>query len=177
MKSKKFFVYPPIFINILIIMSPKLFHNIDILIRIIVILTSLVHPFILLSYGELSSMSLYWETPLQPLFIFVNATTSYFLFSINNWKLPSLSLLLLTAFSVSLYPLLHIIFAIVFFISCLYPLIKTKRFKYYPILYSLSIIVGLLYGLLWLEIYCVLILTIYHLHTLIYKEYLLTHRK
>jgi hypothetical protein len=158
-------------------MIPKLFHNIDTLIRIIVILTSLVHPFILLSYGELPSMSSYWETPLQPLFIFVNATTSYFLFSINKWKLPSLFLLLLTAFSVSLYPQLHNVFAILFFITCLYPLIKTKRFKYYPILYSLSIIVGLLYGILWLEIYCVLILTIYHLHTLIYKEYLLTQRK
>jgi hypothetical protein len=158
-------------------MIPKLFHNIDTLIRIIVILTSLVHPFILLSYGELPSMSSYWETPLQPLFIFVNATTSYFLFSINKWKLPSLFLLLLTAFSVSLYPQLHNVFTILFFITCLYPLIKTKRFKYYPILYSLSIIVGLLYGILWLEIYCVLILTIYHLHTLIYKEYLLTQRK
>ena len=158
-------------------MIPKLFHNIDTLIRIIVILTSLVHPFILLSYGELPSMSSYWETPLQPLFIFVNATTSYFLFSINKWKLPSLFLLLLTTFSVSLYPQLHNVFTILFFITYLYPLIKTKRFKYYPILYSLSIIVGLLYGILWLEIYCVLILTIYHLHTLIYKEYLLTQRK
>jgi hypothetical protein len=159
-------------------MVPKTFSKIDLLIRIIVILISLFHPFILLlSYGELPSMSSYWETPLQPLFIFVNAATSYFLFSINNWKIPSLFLLLLTAFSVSLFPQIHNIFAILFFVTCLYPLIKTKRFKYYPLLYSLSIIVGLLWGILWLEIYSVLILTIYHLHTLIYKEYLFTNRQ
>lgn len=157
-------------------MNTLLFRNIETLIRITVILISLIHPFILLSYGELPSMSSYWNTPLQPLFIFVNATTSFFLFSTNNWRIPSLFLLLLTAFSVFLYPIIHYTFAILFFTSCIYPLLKTKRFKYYPILYSLSLIVGLFKGLLWLEIYCVLILTTYHLHTLLYKEYLLKKR-
>lgn len=159
-------------------MEIRIFQNLDLILRIIVILVSLIHPFILLfTCGELPSMSSYWETPLQPLFIFTNATTSYFLFSINKWKLSSLFLLLLTAFSVSLYPNLHNLFAVLFFISCLYPLIKSKRFKFYSILYSLSIVIGLFFGILWLEIYAVLVLTAYHLHTLWYKEYLISQRK
>jgi hypothetical protein len=159
-------------------MRLRIFQNLDLLLRIVVILVSLLHPFILLlTYGELPSMSSYWETPLQPLFIFTNASTSYFLFGLKDWKFSSIFLLLLTAFSVSLYPQLHNIFAILFFICCLYPLIMSKRFRYYSIIYSLSIIVGIFFGILWLEIYAVLVLTAYHLHTLWYKEFLISQRK
>lgn len=152
--------------------------NIDFLLRLFVILISLIHPFILINFcGELTSLSQYWETPLQPLFIFINASTSYFFFDLKGWKLPSLFLMLLTAFSVDLYPNVHNAFAVLFFISCLHSLIKSKRFGIYSILYVLSLIVGLFFGLLWLEIYAITILTMYHLHLLIYKEYITNIRK
>lgn len=145
----------------------------DFWIRLFVVLLSFLQPFILIwSCGELDSISSYWETPLQPLFIFTNAVTSYFFFTMNRWRYSSLGLLLLTAFSVTLYPTIHNIVAISFFLSCLYPLYKTKRFKYYIGLYSLSFIVLLFFGILWAEIFGVIILTAYHTHMLLYKRML-----
>jgi hypothetical protein len=155
-----------------------LFGNIDFFVRLFVILISLLQPFILIYFcGELTSLSQYWETPLQPLFIFINATTSYFFFDLKDWKIPSLFLMLLTAFSVTLYPAVHNLFAVLFFISCLYSLYTTKRFRIYTIIYCISLIIGLLFGLLWLEIFAILVLTVYHLHILVYKEFLLNQRK
>ena len=145
----------------------------DFWIRLFVVLLSFLQPFILIwSCGELDSISSYWETPLQPLFIFTNAVTSYFFFTMNRWRYSSLGLLLLTAFSVTLYPTIHNIVAISFFLSCLYPLYKTKRFKYYIGLYSLSFIVLLFFGILWAEIFGIIILTAYHTHMLLYKRIL-----
>lgn len=143
----------------------------DFWIRLFVVLISFIQPFILLLFcGELSSISSYWDTPLQPLFIFTNAATSYFFFSMRNWKLPSLLLLLLTAFSVMLYPTVHNIFAVSFFILCMYPLYKTKRFKYYLWIYALSSVIFFLFGILWAEIFGIMVLTAYHTQTLIYKR-------
>ena len=137
-------------------------------IKIMVIVISAVYPFILLSVeGELKSISQYWNTPLQPLFIVANVMTGYFFLSLDNWKIPSFLLVLVTAFSVKLYPNAHNIFAVLFFISCMYPLFKSKRFKFYGYLYLVSPIIGLLFGLLYLEIYNIIILCSYHLHLLI----------
>lgn len=145
----------------------------DFYIKIFAITISIVQPFILLSIcGELWSISSYWETPLQPLFIFVNAVTSYFFFSTDKWLVPSIFLLLLTAFSIELYPMTHNVFAGLFFLSCCYPLLTLKRFRLFGILYSMSIFVLLLLGMLWFEIYCVLILGSYHLTILLYKHHL-----
>ena len=155
-----------------------LINNINFIIRLFVILVSLLQPFILIYFcGELPSISKYWGTPLQPLFIFINATTSYFFFGLKEWRIPSIFLMLLTAFSVELYPLAHNIFAVLFFLSCLYSLYKTKRFRFYTIFYSFSLLVGFFFGILWLEIFAILVLTAYHLNVLIYKEYLLHNRK
>lgn len=141
----------------------------EFLIKILVILISALYPFVLISVeGELVSISQYWNTSLQPLFIVGNVVTAYFFFSIDNWKIPSFLLILVTAFSVKLYPITHNVVAIAFFLSCLIPLFKGKRFKAYIYLYFVSIFVGLMWGLLWLEIWGILILCSYHLHTLIY---------
>jgi hypothetical protein len=74
---------------------------------------------------------------------------------------------LVTAFSVKLYPNTHNILAVLFFISCIYPLFKSKRLKFYGYLYLISPIIGILFGLLYLEIYNIIILCAYHLHLLI----------
>ena len=142
----------------------------DFYIKLFVIILSIIQPFIFLSIcGELWSISSYWRTPLQPMFIIVNAATSYFFFSTDKWLIPSILLLLLTAFSLDLYPTTHNIIAGLFFFSCTYPLLTLKRFRFFGILYLLSLFVFLLSGMLWFEIYCVLILGAYHLTILIYK--------
>jgi hypothetical protein len=145
----------------------------DHFIKILVILISVIYPFILLSVeGELKSLSQYWNTSLQPLFIVANVMTAYIFLSIENWKMSSFLLILVTAFSVKLYGNVHNILAVLFFLSCLYPLFKSKRFKFYGYLYLLSPLIGILYGLLYLEIYSIIILCGYHLHTLIHILYI-----
>jgi hypothetical protein len=149
----------------------------EFLIKFAVIVVSFIYPFVLLSVeGELHSISMYWNTSLQPLFITANVMTAYFFFSIDNWKLPSYFLVLLTAFSVKLYPITHDVIATLFFISCIIPIFRSKRFKFYAYFYFLSIPVGLIWGLLWLEIWGMFILCSYHLHTLIYTMWLF-HKK
>jgi hypothetical protein len=139
------------------------------IIKIIVVLISLLYPFVLLSIeGELNSISQYWDTSLQPLFIVANVMTAYYFFGIDNWRFSSFLLVLLTAFSVKLYPMIHNVVAVMFFLSCLYPLFKSKRFKFYAYLYLLSPLVGLSLGLLYLEIYSIIILCLYHLHSIIH---------
>jgi hypothetical protein len=145
----------------------------DLYIKIFVIILSIIQPFILLSIcGELWSISSYWRTPLQPMFIIINAATSYFFFSTDKWLVPSILLLLLTAFSIELYPTTHNVFAGLFFLSCNYPLLNLKRFQFFGILYLMSIFILLSIGMLWFEIYCVLILGSYHLTILLYKHHL-----
>jgi len=143
----------------------------DFNIKLIVIILSMIQPFILLSIcGELWSLSSYWNTSLQPFFIIINASTSYFLFSTEKWIIPSVFLLLLTAFSIDLFPNLHNIFACIFFISCFPPLMTLKRFKFFGYFYLISIFVLLHLGMLWFEIYCVLVLGMYHLIIILYKR-------
>lgn len=145
--------------------------------KILVILVSLLYPFVLLSVeGELLSLSQYWNTSLQPLFIVANVMTAYFFFGIDNWRFSSFLLVLVTAFSVKLYPMIHNVVAIMFFLSCLYPLFKSKRFKFYSYLYLISPFVGLIGGILYLEIYSIIILCSYHLHGIIYMMNLI-HQK
>jgi len=142
-------------------------------IKFIVIILSIIQPFILMSIcGELWSISSYWRTPLQPMFIIINAATSYFFFSTDKWFVPSILLLLLTAFSLEMYPTTHNILAGLFFLSCTYPLLTLKRFQFFGVLYLMSFLVLLYSGMLWFEIYCVLILGSYHLTILLYKHHL-----
>lgn len=142
------------------------------ILKILVILISAFYPFVLLSVeGELLSLSQYWNTSLQPLFIVANVMTAYFFFSLDDWRISSFFLVLLTAFSVKLYPETHNVVAVLFFLSCLYPLFKSKRYKFYGYLYLLSPIIGLIYGLLYLEIYSILILCGYHLHSVLHVLY------
>lgn len=141
----------------------------EFLVKLLVILISALYPFILISVeGELVSISQYWNTSLQPLFIVANVMTGYFFFSLDNWKIPSFLLILLTAFSVQLYPITHDIVAVLFFVSCLIPLFKSKRYKLYGYLYFITIPIYFLWGLLWLEIFGVIVLCSYHLHSLVH---------
>jgi len=75
--------------------------NFNVTIRLGAIVLAMLQPIIiLLVCGEIISFSSSWNTVLQPLYIMTNAITSYFLFSVNKWKIPALLLLTLTAFSI-----------------------------------------------------------------------------
>jgi hypothetical protein len=125
-------------------------------------------PFFCILYsGELDSYSEYWQTDTRPLFIFTNAATSYFLFSINKWRIPAICLMLLTAFSFDQYFWVHNITAICFFVASLISISLSKKNQYYVLPYLLSIIVLLESGILWGEICAITVICAFHLHRLI----------
>ena len=142
----------------------------EFLIRITSVVFVAISPIILvLGHGPLQSLSQYWETPYQALFILSNIITSYFFFSIPKWRTPSLFLLLLTAFSVEHHATIHNLLAVIFFITCAFTLSQTVRFKNYFYLFLLAMCimpVSLLYG----EIIGIIILAGYHGKLLMYKH-------
>ena len=137
----------------------------DVLIRLLVIFMALTQPIIiLLVCGEIVSFSASWQTELQPLYILTNAATSYFLYSVNKWKLPALFLLFITAFSVDFSPMFHNIIATFFFLSCISPLYSIKRFRHYMWLFLATTPLLPLYGLFLFEFASVWVLCFYHLN-------------
>jgi hypothetical protein len=139
----------------------------NVVIRVLVVLLALMQPLIiLLTLGDVPSISSIWSTYLQPLFIITNAVTSYFLFSTKRWFLPSLFLLLLTAFSVDFNLILHNTFAGLFFLVCTYSLTGIRRLRWYLIPYLLSGVVLLFFGIFWAEVLAIIIICSYHLHVM-----------
>jgi len=122
-----------------------------------------------LIYPDLISLSQSWDTNLQPLFILSNIVTAYVFFSLPNWRIPGVFLVLLTAFPYKSFFLAHDIFAILFFISVIYSLWDGKRLIGYIILLMFSLQI-MLFSLLWGEVFAILILCTYHLHLLLYKR-------
>lgn len=139
----------------------------DFLLRLSVIIISLISPFIYIyKIGELPSISSYWVTSMQPMFIIVNASTSYFLFSLSKWKISAIFLLFLTAFSFQNYFILHNTFASLFFLFNLYPIYLNKKTRLVIFPYMLSLLF-LFHSILYAEISAILVLCILHLYNLI----------
>ena len=131
---------------------------------------SAISPFIMIfGHGLLDSISQYWGTPFQPLFIISNILCSYFFFTLPNWRITSFFLLLLTSFSCIQFRITHDIIAVCFYFSCLYSLFRNKRLKFYRILFILSI-PFYFYSIILGEIISILILCSFHLQIIIYKE-------
>jgi len=142
-------------------------------VRLSAILIAALTPFILIScFEQQESISQYWATPGQPLFIIANVITSYFFFTIKEWRIPSYLLVSLTAFSVESFIVTHNILAILFFASAAHSLYQIKRLKWYFVAYVLCLPL-LSYGLLHAEIGGILVLCAYHAHILIYKQILM----
>jgi len=141
----------------------------DMVLRFAVVLLALLQPLIIvLCFGvDVHSISAMWLTYLQPLFIVTNAATSYLLFSIRRWRIPSLFLLLLTAFSVQFSMLSHNIFAGIFFVSCVYSLYGIKRLRWYIIPYVCSALVLLVSSIFWAEVAAVIVICAYHFNLLV----------
>ncbi len=147
--------------------------NLGFFVRLSAILIAALTPFILIScFEQQESISQYWATPGQPLFIIANVITSYFFFTIKEWRIPSYLLVSLTAFSVESFIVTHNILAILFFASAAHSLYQIKRLKWYFVAYVLCLPL-LSYGLLHAEIGGILVLCAYHAHILIYKQILM----
>ena len=116
-------------------------------------------------YGEMGSISSYWNSPLQPLFILSNALTTYVFMDLPKWKLSGVLLFLLTIFSVDYYGGLHNIFAVSFFITNIYPMYKLKRYRLFLAPYLLSCL--FLPNLFWFEVSAITVLCVYHLNLLL----------
>lgn len=135
-------------------------------IKIVVIILSFISPLIMFfTYGEMSSISSYWGSPLQPLFILSNALTTYVFMDLPKWKLSGILLFMLTIFSVEYYPSLHNVFAISFFVVNIYPIYKLKRYRLFLIPYLLSCV--FLFNLFWFEVFAIGVLCSYHLTLLL----------
>ncbi len=136
-------------------------------IKLGVILLALLQPIIIVSFFGLDfkSFSKCWGTSLEPLFVVVNAVTSFFFFSMKRWRISSIFLLLVVAFSTEQYSALHNIFATGFFISCIYGLLEFERMKIYLIFYLLSLSL-IFFGIFWVEVGLSYTLSIYQLNLL-----------
>lgn len=139
----------------------------DFILRLLVIITAVLSPFIyILVIGELPSISSYWASKMQPMFIIVNASTSYFLFSIKKWKISAILLLLLTAFSFDVHLVLHNIFAISFFIFNFYPIYLDKKINWTIVPYTASSLF-LFHSVLYAEIFAIIVICGIHLYNLV----------
>ena len=130
-----------------------------------VILLSLLFPIIIvLTFGwNFKSFSKVWETPLQPLFIIVHASVSFFFYELKRWRMSSVFLMFLVAFSTTMYSDIHNVFAVLFFLSCIYGLAEYKRMRIYLILYCCSVFLAI-FGILVFEWGSSYILCFYHLN-------------
>lgn len=134
--------------------------------KLIIIIISMFTPFLMLLYDNtIPSLSSYWRTSLQPLFIISNLLTCLMFITIPKWKLSGILLLTLTCFSIDYYSSFHNIVATLFFISNLYPLYSIKKYRILALVYFMGV---LWYpSLIFFEIHGVVILCIYHLMVLI----------
>ncbi len=123
--------------------------------KLIVIIFSMISPLIMITYNnEIPSLSSYWKTPLQPLFLISNLLTSLILITIPKWKLSGGLLLILTCFSVEYYGSFHDLIATLFFITNLYSLNSIKKYRIFVFIYLTSLIWSP--SLLWFEIHAIL---------------------
>ena len=131
--------------------------------KLMVIFLSFISPLVMyFSYGKIESLSAYWFTPFQPLFIITNMLTTYVFMSLPKWKLSGIFLFLLTVFSLEFYDGLHDILALLFFLVNIYPLYSLQRYRLFLVPYLLSCV--WLPDLFWFEVQAISVLCIYHLN-------------
>jgi hypothetical protein len=145
--------------------------------NLLAIVIAMAFPLIMSQLEDVKSVSAFWNTESQPWFIIMNAATSYFLFSSDRWQMPGLLLLLLTAFSVTGWPVAHNIFAFTFFITATFPIALGRRLRWYLLPYAIGCFI-MYFNLMIGELICIETLCLYHLHLILYKQWLLNkHQK
>lgn len=134
--------------------------------KLTIVIIAFLQPIIILSFlGEIHSISSVWGTYLQPVFIFVNVVTSFYFFLSERWKISGLLLMLLTAFSLDIFPMIHNILAILFFVSVLFGF---KRNYLYIAVYLLSTLLSLsVFNIFWAEFAAITVICVYHFYLIL----------
>ena len=134
----------------------------DVLYRTTAILTGVILPItMVLFYPDMISLSAFWETPFVSLFIIMNVVTGVFFFTLENWRLPAILLVAVTAFPVTFFGPLHNILAIAFFVTAGYAVLISKRFNWLALLFVPAILLSFK-SLLWGEILAIWIISTFH---------------
>lgn len=112
--------------------------------------------------GPQSSISMYFLTQAQFLFLLFNAGTSFYFTNTKNWVLSGVLLLLLSCFSVQYFTWIHNIFAILFFVSSLISILRSKRYKMLSLGLIFSLF-GLFHSIFLAEYVAVVFISLYHI--------------
>ena len=138
---------------------------------------ALVLPLVIIYfYGDqVNSLSGSWRTPLQPLFIFSNLMTSFVLYRVHKWELSAVFLFLLTLFSIDQYQIIHNIFATLFFVANIYPILSLRKYNFFIYPYLLAVYWAP--NLLFFETHSIFVLCVYHLVLLIKYNNILNKRR
>ena len=132
------------------------------LLKFLLVLIGMITPGIMLFWiGPKTSISEYFESPAQFLFLLVNAGTAYYFVNTNKWLYPGIFLMLLSCFSVEYYPEVHNITAILFFMTSISSIIRSNRYKFIGYI-ILSITPILYYSLFWYEYLTIFLICIFH---------------
>ena len=134
----------------------------DLILKFSLVVLGLIYPLIMLLWvGPQPSISAYFETPAQVLFLLVNAGTSFYFVNTKGWVIPGVLLLFLSCFSLEYYVLLHNICAISFFSISTVTIARSKRYSYLFIPILLSGL-GLLHSIFLAEYLSIIFLCLYH---------------
>ena len=134
----------------------------DIILKLSLVFLGLIYPLIMLLWvGPLDSISAYFNTPAQVLFLLVNAGTSFYFVNTKGWVLPGVLLLFLSCFSIEFHLLLHNIFAVLFFILSVISVFRSKRYSFLWIPIILSSF-GLFHSIFLAEYLAIINICLYH---------------
>ncbi len=130
--------------------------------RLLTIVSCCLYPLLCLAInGYEVSLSKYFDTSTQPIYLLCNIATVYYFLQLKEWSIPGVLLLFVTVFSVSEYPITHNAFAVLFFVTMLIALLQSKRFKYIRYIFILGLL-SCLYSLLIGEIICIFAVSFHH---------------
>ena len=126
------------------------------------ILLGLIYPCIIYHWiGPLPSISEYFMTPAQPIFLLINAGTSFYFVTTKNWRIPGILLLMLSCFSLDFYSTFHTVIAALFFLWSLAAVIVGKRYRFLSICMFLSTF-GLFHSIFLAEVLAIFFICMYH---------------
>ena len=126
------------------------------------ILLGLIYPCIIYHWiGPLPSISEYFMTPAQPIFLLINAGTSFYFVTTKNWRIPGILLLALSCFSLDFYPTFHTVVAALFFVWSMFSIATGKRYSIISVGVLLSAL-GLYHSLFFAEVLAIFFICMYH---------------
>jgi len=96
-----------------------------------------------------------------PLFILMNIVTASFFFTLDNWRLPAILLVLTTAFPYTYYNSIHNILATMFFLTSSYAMIISNRYNWLTILLIPAVLMSFI-NVFWAEVIAIDTISLFH---------------